>query len=53
MYELATKTGGANSEAAGGIQLRGMRYADSQFCFGLQSRHLSPTLMACHVSYLL
>jgi hypothetical protein len=34
IYELATKTGGANGEAAGGTQLRGMRHTDSHFCFG-------------------
>jgi hypothetical protein len=30
-YGLATKSGGANGEAAGGPRLRGMRHTDSHF----------------------
>jgi hypothetical protein len=33
-YGLAMKIGGANGEAVGGTELRGMRRTDSQFCFG-------------------
>jgi hypothetical protein len=41
------KTGGANGEAAGGTQLRGMHHIDSHFCFGRRPRHQSPILVAC------
>jgi hypothetical protein len=43
---LATMTGGANGEAAGGTRLRGMRHTDSHFCFGRRSRRCSPLRMA-------
>jgi hypothetical protein len=38
---LATKTGGADSKAAAGTRLRGMRHTDSHFCFGRRSRRCS------------
>jgi hypothetical protein len=45
-YGLPTKTGGANGEAAGGTQLRGMFLTHSHFCFGQRWRRHSPLRVA-------
>jgi hypothetical protein len=40
-------TGGANGEAAGGTQLRGMLLTHSHFCFGRRSCRRSQLHVAC------
>jgi hypothetical protein len=46
IYGLATKTGGANGDAAGSTQLHGMLLTHSHFCFGRRSHRRSPLHVA-------